>query len=39
MQMEEKPILLEAQAYAIYSDEVLEHLAKVGAKPIFGGGG
>ena len=24
-------------AYAIYSDEVLGHLAKVGAKPIFGG--
>ena len=25
------------EAYAIYSDEVLGHLAKVGAKPIFGG--
>ena len=25
------------EAYAIYSDEVLGHLANVGAKPIFGG--
>jgi uncharacterized protein (DUF1330 family) len=27
-----------AQAYAIYADEVLEHLSKVGAEPILGGG-
>lgn len=26
-----------AQAYAIYADEVLEHLSKVGAEPILGG--
>ena len=25
------------EAYAIYADEVLEHLTKVGAEPIFGG--
>ena len=25
------------QAYAIYGEEVVEHLAKVGGKPIFGG--
>ena len=25
------------EAYAIYADEVLGHLAKVGAEPIFGG--
>ena len=26
------------EAYAIYADEVLEHLSKVGAEPILGGG-
>ena len=27
------------EAYAIYGEEVVEHLAKVGGKPIFGGNG
>jgi len=34
MRWKRRPILLEAEAYAIYADEVLEHLSKVGAEPI-----
>ena len=37
MPMEEETDLTGREAYAIYADEVLVHLAKVGAEPIFGG--